>query len=227
MTDPEQRHRIAVHESGHAAMAYLLHRRAGIVSIRPGAHHGGIAFHGPAPKVPQEMFDRHLGHPVPLLPATLRRSIETTIMISLAGDEAEFLLWCRSPEKARFRPETAEDEAVAEGFARDLVSLTRPEREKLDEAERSEHKSDEDKVWLFANAAVGEPNEAGAYLAWLRAVTRGLIWGTRCVRLIEALVPELLEHEVLSARAVRAILLAADGKKPRTAPGWAVAAKTT
>jgi hypothetical protein len=36
------------------------------------------------------------------------------------------------------------------------VSLSRTERQTLDEAERSDHPSDEDKVWLFADAAVGE-----------------------------------------------------------------------
>src|SRR5439155_24824993 len=118
------------------------------------------------------------------------------------------------------------DEGAAERLAHELVSLSRTERETLDEAERSEHSSDEDKVWLFANAAVGEPYEAGVYLGWLRVLTRNLIWSTRCLRLIDALVPELLEHEVLSARAVRAILLVADGKQPRAAPAWAVAADT-
>jgi hypothetical protein len=225
MIDPEARQRTAYHESGHTSMAYLLKRRAGIVSIRPGAHHGGITFHGPAPKVPQEMFDRYLGLPVPLLPGRLRRYIETDILISLAGDEAARVLWFRSPETG-YRPETAEDEAAAEALANELVSLSRTERKKLVEAERSEHQHDADRAWLIAHAAVDDPIEAGAYLEWLRILTRGLIQSTRCLRLIDALAAELLEHEVLSDRAVRTILLAADGKEPRAASGWAMAADT-
>jgi hypothetical protein len=205
--EAEERRRVAYHEAGHAVMAYTVGRRNGVVSIRPGEHYNGIAFHGPAPR-PSELERGKLGLPVPLLPARLRRWIETEILIVVAGREAEFF---------RFIPPTRysgpdPDEEAAVRLARASVELSTRESEALAAADHAELPVDERQAEKLAWVAVGPDAEGWAYLNWLRATTRNLVGESGFFRLVEALVPELLRHEVLGGRSVRRIL---DGARQR------------
>jgi hypothetical protein len=53
--------------------------------------------------------------------------------------------------------------------------------------------------------ALANDDVAMAYLSYLRAETRSLVFSPGCRRLIEALLPELLEHSILDGARVEEI----------------------
>ncbi len=203
--------RTATHEAGHAAAAYILGRRLGPVSIEPSAHFNGIAFSFDRAKTltaaEQAASDR-LDLPVVLLPARLRRRIETSVMVSLAGWEAARSIW---PPETGYIP-VSEDETRAEELARIAVLTSRglppSEAAMLEEAAQTETPTDEDQaIGVCLAWAAGD---AAHYLSWLRAATAYMVSTSRFRRLVAAMVPELLTHRTLSGRRVRDILVAAD-----------------
>src|SRR4051812_12133329 len=84
--DERERQRVARHEAAHAAMAFLLRRRIDVASIRPCPGWAGAVFHAPLRLREQDRTTLVCERPpVVQLPARLRRQVETSILIALAG----------------------------------------------------------------------------------------------------------------------------------------------
>src|SRR4051794_16440605 len=86
----EDRWRTALHEAGHAAVAYLTGTRVQLVTIRRSSESLGRCFYADSLHFDDAALEC-VGLPVPLLPAKLRRSVETRIMSFLGGTIAEEL----------------------------------------------------------------------------------------------------------------------------------------
>ena len=85
MIDAAERRRVAVHEAGHAAASVLLGLRGqGPISCVPAAAYGGVCFVG-SPRRPTAADLDGLGRPGPLQPARVRRFLECSVMVHLAG----------------------------------------------------------------------------------------------------------------------------------------------
>ncbi|MBA3739204.1 MAG: hypothetical protein H0W97_11645 [Actinobacteria bacterium] len=197
MTD-DQRVRTAHHEAGHAAMAWVLGRSVGVVSIRPSEHVLGLAFWGPARRatVPAGVSTR----PAVLWPADLRRSIETSILISLAGEIAE-----------RYAP--PQDAPRVTRLPERVAPLTPRETSRLADVEAAEiHQTDWQRaVELIDLLADPDGGSFGhAYLEALAALADEIVRSPRFRALADALIPVLLGGEVVSARTVREIFRASD-----------------
>jgi hypothetical protein len=203
MSDDLKRTRVATHEAGHLAMAFVWGRRLGVSSIEPTEHYSGIAFHSPARRS-KGAFDAF--KPVPMQPALARRAIESTIMIYLAGPAAEWWLAPTEPVTG-FVPEDP-DKGAAAALAR-LASPSPSEAERLARAARDSHEPDEVQAQGLAVAFADEPT-AFAYLRWLEEETRRIVRSGRFARLTHALVPELLLHTTISGRLARRVLADAD-----------------
>ena len=128
MSDDLERTRVATHEAGHSAMAFLCGRRIGVSSIHPTEHLSGIAFHSGS-GLPGGAFDTF--KPVMMQPAPVRRAIESAIMIFLAGPAAEWLLIPTEPV-AGYVPEEPDREAAAA-----LARLASPTSREADELARA------------------------------------------------------------------------------------------
>jgi hypothetical protein len=196
--------RTAAHESGHAAVAWMLRRSLEVVSIRPGEHWRGIAiFRGG--RSPQADLGKTLADVV-LWPCEWRRRFETDLCITLAGTFAEAL-----------RPSSGyaldDDDARAEEIVSELVpargDLSDREALVLTTADRPGPTDEEHAGWLVRSLLnefeVSLEAEKAAYLRWMELHTARAVFSPRGRRLIEGLIPHLLDREVLSGRAVRQI----------------------
>jgi hypothetical protein len=199
----EQRTRVATHEAGHQAMAFMLGRPVGVSSIEPTEHYSGVAFHRPL-GIPKGRFAPWL--PVPMQSAVVRRSIEGRILVYLAGPAAEWWLAPVEPVSG-YVPDDPDREAAIE-LAR-LAAPSPAETDDLARAARDPVRSDE--VWAEELAVVFADDEtAGAYLHWLEQETRRIVRSRRFAHLVAAIVPQLLEHTTLSGRLARRVLVAAE-----------------
>lgn len=199
----EQRTRTAIHEASHAAMAFELGRPIEVVSIRPGKHYGGVAPYRPA----LYRGDRKFGLPAILQPAASRRAIETQICVSLAGQIGEDLLWPHG------RWGMSEDERQAETAVREFARLSKRETALLTALEERDEPLTSDEANASELAEAMSEAEAGDHLAYLRAVTKSIISSPGFLRLVDALVPVLLDQTAVSGRAVREIFRSVDMKR--------------
>jgi hypothetical protein len=168
VTDPDLV-RVAYHEAGHLAMAWVLGRPVGAASIEPTEHYTGIAFHGRGrrPTIPPGGVV-HL--PVVLWPAGLRRTFEIEALIALAGEMTADLIPAAA---ARAEPPSIEP-MVAK-----MVPLCEPETRQLEAAAATEHQSD----WESANELVGLMTWSGvaasSYLNALIALATDIVRSAR------------------------------------------------
>jgi hypothetical protein len=198
--DDVRRFRLAHHEAAHAIANYIL--RGGstlrLVSIEGTATYGGICLSAPSRVGGLTVDD--LDRPLPLVPARLRRVLETHVVATLCGQIAEDLV----------EPEARRGSTPAEEHAAEIVNLlTGRERRSLEAAAESKGMSDADSAWRATWLLAGG-DLAVAELALLRAVARVLVASPRFHRLLDALVPELLAHGTIGGRRAAAILKAAD-----------------
>jgi ATP-dependent Zn protease len=199
----DDRLRVAWHESAHAAVAFIFGRRVEVVSIRPTMQWGGVVFSRPT-KVHDDEAES-LGAPVMFLPARLRRDIEQDVVMTLAGDLGEELRFGRRSGYGLTKDETVADEVVRE------LALSAKQRAMLALGDEPAAAGDDD--WSMAvrmTAALTSELEATAYLGFLRAAARAVVFSPQCVRLVEALVPVLLERDVVGGGEVRAVFRAAE-----------------
>lgn len=189
--------RVATHEAGHAAMAYMLSRRLEAVSIVGSQHYGGVTILASAATPDIDVAELVL--PAPLQRARFRRFVESDIMISLAGVSAAFHLATPTRETGYVPPEP--DEIRAQELAR-LATMTPATANRLENP--SPMATDEEQAERMAWAIAGNQTSA-AYLAWLRAETDALVQGERFRKLVAALVPELLRRKQISGRLARRI----------------------
>jgi len=199
----DERYLMAVHETAHAAVAHVLRRPVGLVSIRPTAESGGFARHR-CERIKPGTFRPEL--PTILMPARLRRTVESEIVISLAGQVAEILA---GPPAPGYRGLT-DDERQAVAASRSLAALDPREESELHEIESTidQQPTDSERASGLSYALAGD--EAAQHFSWMRAVAMSVVASDRVQRLIAALVPELLAHEVLPPRRVRAIFKSVD-----------------
>jgi hypothetical protein len=131
--------------------------------------------------------------------------------VSLAGAVAERLVW--TPEDSgRYAelPRAAADEALAQELAA-LVAPSATDLQLLTEQEGRDQLQDEEQAFEIACVAAGDGFMGGPYLEFLRWQTHGIVNAPAFGRLAQPLIKALLEHRVLSRRAVRAILAEAAG----------------
>jgi hypothetical protein len=192
-------------------MAWMCGCRVEVASIRPSDNHAGVVIHQGDPVDPidgliaRRNAETYLGRfgmlPVPTFPTELRRRAEVSIMVSLAGDLGEELAGPRSG----YLPEPQhEQEAI--GLASEVVALSDHQRDALDRSENRAKPGDEAHAYDQANALTRDQLEAIAHVAWLRAVTRNIVFSNLFADLVEVLVPVLLQHEVLAGEHVMSIL---------------------
>jgi hypothetical protein len=195
---------VALHEAAHAAAAWVLRGQVGAVSIRRSKRWAGVAaVSGP----------RHSGgtvdveQPPILWPADVRHALECDAVICLAGIAAEAML---APPVTGYVP-TSEDEQQAKRVARELSPSDQHflARGNIDEVAGS---TDNEKAAAAAHVLAGQ--HVSACLGWLRHQTVWLVTTNRFRRLVDALVPALLEHTDLGAATVRRILKEADKEAP-------------
>ena len=199
---------VATHEASHAVMARVLGVRAGFISIRPAANFGGVCRHGTT-GIPT-LRDDDLDGSVVDMRASLRRGLEKLICITLAGElGVQYLL---PPDLEDGFTEVSPDREQAERLA-EIASLNRREAAALattehDGVEESDAAHARRKAWALAGGSL-----AARYVLLLEGVAIELIASPRFRKLVDAIVPPLIEHRVLSGRAVRAILTEADTTK--------------
>lgn len=188
---------VAVHEAGHAFVAWRCGRSPGPVTVKPGVRWGGMTHCGVVPVGgPLPLVDPSL--PVPCWDADVRKLIDVEALTVAAGDAAETVLW--RPRRASMR--TAEP-VVAQ--AADLA-LTQRERRLLD-ADRADTAGPTDAEQLAKLAALVHPDDGRSRAAWLEWIARqaeGLI--AAGAGRVERLAAALGEAGELSGRAVRAVL---------------------
>src|SRR4051812_7028882 len=95
MSDGE-RERVAVHETSHVIMAYLVRLKIEAVSIEPTEHYGGVAIWAMS-STPRSYSMRDVEQLPPswssvFAPAPFRRHMEQRILTTLAGPVADSLL---------------------------------------------------------------------------------------------------------------------------------------
>lgn len=195
--------RTSFHEAGHAVAAVLLGRPLGLVTIRPGAAYSGLCQWTSA-RVTDADLDKIDRGPVPMMPARLRRVIETSVIVSLCGPLAAELA---GPYNGTVPPDEAHDLDEAERLARGVADLSRPDRDRLAglEADPEPLDPDEERAWRRASAL--DVDAPVHYLGWLRALARSLTCSPPFVRGAEALAPVLRERGVTGGRRARAIIL--------------------
>lgn len=199
----EQRSRTAAHEASHAGMAYELGRPIEVVSIRPSKRYSGVALHIGA----RYRGGWQVGIPAILQPAEPRRILETRICILLAGQIGEDLLWRRD------RWGTSEDERRAETAALEFARLSKRETAVLTEVETRDEPLTSDEVNARELAEAMSGAEAAEHLGYLKAVTRSIVTSTGFLRLVDALVPVLLDQDGVSGRACRELFRNVDMKR--------------
>jgi hypothetical protein len=212
MTDDEGRRRTALHEAAHAVMAHLLGRTVDIISIKPGEHYRGVTIHGadgPALDEVDGIFaSRHgdsllarYGLRPPFFDIDLLRRVSSAIMISLAGHEAELLL---GAPFSGFR-EDEYDQERAERLARVLTEPTAEEMKFLEDSEREESPSDEERAQSAAQALVRpDPHgtlEAVAFVHYQRYATQRIVVSDLFTKPCLTLAEQLDEHTTVGSEA--------------------------
>jgi len=203
-----EREFVAVHESSHAAAAKVFGLAAGYVSIEGGRNFAGTAAHRML-RV-SDVTEADLIRPYPLMRARLKQSLESSICFYLAGDlGVQYLL-----RETEFT-ETPEDTEAAQRVA-EIATFTERESGRLAALERDGMKrTDIENARVLSWDLVGT-NVADELLRLMRAVTREQVLTERFATLVFALVPPLLKHGRLSAKAVRLILKEADPNEATT-----------
>lgn len=199
--------RTAVHESGHAAASFLLgFAGAGPVSIAPGRAYSGICFTGHPERIGPEDLNG-MDRPGPLLPARLRRSVETRVMVAMAGDVAAGLFWWAG--RTGRRPEGA-GEAVAGRLEGPPLLPPRESRLLGEWAAAEGIESDAEAAARLLAALHGDDLAvAAAHGRYLEAETRRLLGAGPGIGMVRALSLALLEHRILPVARWRAIAAAA------------------
>ena len=214
-----ERVRVALHEAGHAACAYVVGGSIGVVSIRPTERWGGVAYtdEPAADFVPDEFDPDDI---LPLWPPTLRARLELSIIVSYAGPLAERAL-TPPPRGCRGEPSLVRQNEHAR-LERAVVALNKPERAMLAQGDVPDApRLPSDETRAAERAAVLAPGASGPYLAVLRAEAARLVGTRRFGHLCRALAAELLEHTDLGGVAATAVLEAAD-QPQRKEPTMAV-----
>ena len=193
----------AHHEAAHAAAAYVLGRRTELVSIRAGQEFSGVHMTKPV-----DLSDLELAYVPALLqvPAVWRSSM-VSVAIALAGPLGS--------ELAGYRPvgwvAPTHDELRAEAQAQAIAGLATPQVDQLVSAEQETKPflNDEDAAAKASAAAMGDGVVASAFMTLMRALTRQLCAAEPFIALVDALVPELLEHKVVPGHRVTELFDAA------------------
>jgi hypothetical protein len=173
--------------------AYFGFTRRGPVSLEP-----PVCFAGWHPRTPPPGELEGLTEPGPVLPARIRRYVEATVMVLLAGDVAEGICyWAAGP-----------GEGIEDPPWRQAPALPPWERAWL-----AEHGGGEDDVHrirgLLQQMHGPDSAVAGAHELYLRAETRHLVRRPRFRRQVCALATELLACGTLPASRWRAVLASA------------------
>lgn len=201
MTGDGERHRVAVHESGHCYVAAVLGRRITAVTVTPGKRWGGTAHYSPG-RTPGDRAWARLdpSQPLTLWPAAVRRSFETRALVAIAGDAAEHLLcWPTRSEPGRVPDPLAEQAA-------DAAPLTDRQRLKLAAAEADmQGRTDLEQLEFLGQALYPDDFHARVtWWHWIDAEARAIV--TAGADRIERLAAVLSDRGRLSGQAVREIL---------------------
>jgi hypothetical protein len=216
VSDDYRRRRTAAHEASHAAMAWLLGWELVFVSIRPGDHFRGVTrFTLPwrpldevdgilARRDPSgTLLERYGIQPVPLFDPELRRKVETEMMVTLAGAAGEW--WAGPPESGYVADDL--DRERAEKLASDLIGLSESQAASLADLEQRELPCDWDNAFREASMLeAGDDLAAGALVRWMELGTQRIVATQLFGRLVGALMPVLLQAEVLSGEDAARIL---------------------
>jgi hypothetical protein len=166
----------AIHEAGHAAMAFQVHRGLRSATIVPDAETGSLGAVCTRPVGPWFRPDLDVDRRV-------RNRVEEEIMMSLAGSETQ-AAWTRQlPD----RPRTWQRQIRA-GATHDRLNVV----------ELSD--------WVTgSDPETGSAPETIAYIRWLTERSRNAM-GPRYWRMVGALAGELLERRTMSGAQIRATL---------------------
>lgn len=159
---------VAVHEAGHAVVAWRLDHRLGWVTVEPGRSFDGCQTSWPA--VAADPTDVDPDVPPPLWPAAARRNVEAEVMVLLAGDLAAELF--ARPTSGYRSPQPAER------VIDQLPEPTDGERHHLANAQAEEsYDTDDARALALAVVAFGGHRLAAAapWLTWLQAEARALL----------------------------------------------------
>ncbi|BCB79140.1 hypothetical protein GCM10022251_19650 [Phytohabitans flavus] len=196
----DEQERVALHESGHAVVAWRLGRTPKGISCVPGRRWAGTAHFG-LPQVRGREWDRlDPSRPLTCWPAAVRRSFESRALTAAAGDAAEALLWwpaqgthVRTPEPlaARIADTFPVGEAERVRFAAAAVDT-----DGLTDVEQ-----------LHRLALALYPDADGprqAWLSWVDAEAKAIV--AAGAERVERLAAVVQDRGRLSGRAVRDIL---------------------
>lgn len=196
--------RLACHEAGHVVAAHVLGGRVGAVSIESRRAWRGVA-EAAAPRMRSgDLEATDLQAPLVLWKPSVRRFLERSVIIDLAGREAE-----------RFGPVMApgylpHDPAEARAKKAALVLAGRDRRFLRHGDEREHRPENNDQTKALEGAEMLSRESSGLLLSHLRLETRRLFNMRRTQKLLAALVPELLQHRELGRADVLRILRDAD-----------------
>jgi hypothetical protein len=196
--------RTSVHESGHAAAAFLLGATvgAGPVSIVPGAAYRGICFTGRPRRFPDADW-AGLARPYPLIPARLTRYYEIEVMVQLAGEiTAELHAGANEPPAPADLPE------AGPAGANEPPALPPREAQALEEAAACDViNSDVAKVFeILKTLHFGDEDLAHKHARFLAAETEALMAGKPSRQKVLALAAELVQYRTLAAKRWKKIL---------------------
>jgi hypothetical protein len=192
MSEVARRRLTAWHEAAHAAVAAALYLPLGLVSIRQGASHDGVAFVGG--QYPPRDLPRKSG---PLMFESVHRLyIEHQILVSLAGHAGEMLSLSTGYGGAWDEA----DDARALELARRLTAAE-PVPPRLDPLDRKllaaseanpHHVSDEETALRIAELTTDDDLEAHRLVAYLRAVVARMVWREPVAGRVAAIATDLL-----------------------------------
>lgn len=197
----------AVHEASHGFAALQLDATAGAgpVTIEAVRESGGACCWSP-PGFPPGDLSR-LGAPYPLLPPALRTSIETQVIVALAGDTGERLHAARNGSRTLVAVSAPELPAPL---------LPAGEQDAADALEAVNALAAVDELVLDTTAVRrllhdlhGDDRLAEAHRAFLAAETESLLSGPRARRMITSLAEALFWARTLPSQTWISILMAA------------------
>lgn len=183
------RRRSAFHEAGHGLLRYLLTGKPPeLLSLRPGQAYQAVMIPGTGGPAWSGDFGAVANDPSILFPDDLRRHLEISICVSLAGDIAAMLAGYWGDAVYR---ESLDDETAAQTMAGALAALSPRHRELLAETEaKPTMESDDDAAQGGSFVLTGHDAERWAHLAWMGVLTRRLVGdhADALTRLADALV---------------------------------------